>query len=233
MWSKKFQRASRAMYFKAPLFKNIFFTPLSYPSQFARAEIRGAEMSASTTVVVTAKKQPFTWKEYGLKLHIPDECLPVNVNQCKITIMVSIAGQYDFPENCHPMSAIFWLHCEPVCNFIKSVTLEMDHCAKRENTSKLHFMRAICSQKQLPYTFRKLKGGAFNQHASYGVVELHGFSGIGVVQEDSAGIEREYCAMLFYLGKTILSYEIHFVVTWDTKAHLSVCLNTLHIIIHN
>ena len=62
---------------------------------------------------------------------------------------------------------------------------------------------------------------------SYGVVELHSFSGVGVVQEDSREAEKEYCAMLFYLGKTVSSYEfqIHFVVTWDTQAHLSVRLN--------
>ena len=181
-------------------------------------------MSTSKMIVVTAKEQSFTWKEYGLKLYIPDECLPVYVNECKITIMVSIAGQYDFPENCHPVSAIFWLRCEPLCSFVKPVTLEIEHCAKRENTSKLHFVKAVCSQKQLPYTFRKLKDGVFNQHTSYGVVELCGFSGIGVVQEDSSEIEREYCAMLFYLGKTVLccEFQIHFVVTWDTKAHLTV-----------
>ena len=181
-------------------------------------------MNAVTTVVITVDKQSFTWKEYGLKLHVQHQCLPTDIDQCKITIMVSIAGQYDFPENCHPVSAISWLRCEPMCTFVKPVTLEMDHCAKRENASKLHFVRAVCSQKDLPYTFQKLKDGVFNQHTSYGVVELRGFSGIGVVQEESTEIEREYCAMLFYLGKTVPSceFQIHFVVTWDTKAHISV-----------
>ena len=188
-------------------------------------------MSASTVVVVTAKQLSFIWKEYGLKLHIPDKCLPIGVSQCKITIMVSIAGPYDFPENCHPVSAIFWLRCEPLCNFIKPVTLEVDHCAKRENILKLCFVRATCSQKNIPYTFRELKKegpGVFNEHTSYGILELHTFSGIGVVQKDSVEIIREYCAMLFYLGKPVLSHEfqIHFVVTWDTIAHLAVrCSN--------
>ena len=136
-------------------------------------------MSASTTVIITDSKQSFTWKEYGLKLHVLDKCLPPGVDQCKITIMVSIAGQYDFPENCHPVSAIFWLRCELRCNFRKPVTLEVDHCAKRENTSKLHFVKAVCNQKNLPCTFRKLKEGIFNQNTSYGTVELHSFSGIG------------------------------------------------------
>ena len=142
--------------------------------------------------------------------------------------MVSLAGQYNFPENCNLVSAIFWLRCEPKCTFERPVTLEIDHCAKRENASKLHFVRAACSQKYLPYTFQKLKEGVFNQHTSYGAIELYRFSGIGVVQEDST--EREYCAMLFYLGKTVLSHEfkIHFVVTWNTKAHLSVCPTTVN-----
>ena len=184
-------------------------------------------MVASTTVLITAAKETFTWKKYGLKLHVLYECLPLGMNQCKITIMVSVAGHYDFPENCHPVSAIFWLRCEPTCKFIKPVTLEMDHCAKRENASKLCFVKATCIQRYLPYTFKKLKEGSFNQHTSYGVIELHSFSGVGVAQEDSTEVEREYCAMLFYIGKTVHSceFQIDFVVTWNTKAHLSVCLN--------
>ena len=185
-------------------------------------------MVASTTVVITVKKETFTWKKYGLKLHVSDKCLPEGINLCKITIMVSVAGHYDFPENCHPVSAIFWLRCEPMCKFVKPVTLEMDYCAKRANTSKLCFIKATCSQRDLPYTFRKLKEGTFNQHTFYGAVELHSFSGVGVAQEDSTEIEREYCAMLFYIGKTIRSceFQIHFVVTWDTFAHISVrCSN--------
>ena len=180
-------------------------------------------MIAFTTMLISANQQSFVWKEYGIKLHVPDGCLPVDENQCKLTMMVSLAGQYNFPENCNLVSAIFWLRCEPRCTFVKPVTLEIDNCAKQENFSKLHFVRAVCSQKQLPYTSRKLKEGIFNQNTSYGVIELNSFSGIGVVQEDST--EREYSAMLFYLGKTVRSHEfqIHFVVTWDTKAHLSVC----------
>ena len=187
-------------------------------------------MITSTTVVITDKRKSFTWKGYGLKLHVSDKCLPVDITQCKITIMVSIAGQYDFPENCHPVSAIFWLRCEPLCSFVKPVTIEMDHCAKRANASKLRFVRASCSQKDLPYIFRKLREGVFNQHTSYGVVELHSFSGVSVVQEDSAEIEREYCAMLFYIGKTIFShdFQIDFVVTWDTEAHLSVSQSVVY-----
>jgi hypothetical protein len=195
------------------------------PESFSQlTEIRGVDMIASTTVTITDKRDSFIWKGYGLKLHVSEKCLPVGLDQCKITIMVSTAGQYDFPVNCHPVSAIFWLRCEPLCIFVKPVTVEMDHCAKRANVSKLCFVRANCSQRDLPYTFRKLKEGVFSQHASFGVVELRSFSGIGVVQEDSAEIERDYCAMLFYIGKTVSShdFQIDFVVTWDTKAHLSV-----------
>ena len=138
-------------------------------------------MITSTTVVITDKRKSFTWKGYGLKLrsfrpyplHVSDKCLPVDIPRCKITVMVSIAGQYDFPENYHPVSAIFWLRCESLCNFVKPVTIEIDHCAKRTNASKLYFVRAKCSQNELPYIFRKLREGVFNQHTSYGVVELH------------------------------------------------------------
>ena len=85
------------------------------------AEIRGVDISSSavTTVVITSNTQSFAWEEYGLKLHMQHECLPTDIDQCEITIMVSVAGQYEFPENCHPVSAIIWLRCEPMCTFVK------------------------------------------------------------------------------------------------------------------
>ena len=174
-------------------------------------------------MVVTNGPQSFSWEGYGLKLHIPQGCLPAGVEQCTINIKVSLAGQYEFPENTHPVSAVFWLRCEPTCKFTEALTLELDHCARLENIGllKLQFVRAFCSQKHLPYVFGKL-GGTFNN--SRGAIELNSFSGVAITQEGSE--EREYCAMLFYL---VVRYElfIHFIVTWNIKTHLTVRLSLL------
>ena len=81
-------------------------------------------------------------------------------------------------------------------------------------------MKALCSQESLPYSFRRQQGGRFTSSSSYGVLDLESFSGVGVVQEGSE--DREYIARLFYQSETIYSYDIHLVVTWNTKAHLTV-----------
>ena len=171
-------------------------------------------------MVVTNAQQNFIWEGYGLILHIPEGCLPEGMEQCIIIIKVSLAGQYEFPENCHLVSAIFWLRCKPKCVFRKQLNLEINHCARSEDVSKLSFVKALCSQEELPYTFQKV-GGKFSLNNSYGAVDLDSFSGLGVVQDGSD--KREYCAMLFYLYQEIVSCTIHFVIVWNVEAHLTVC----------
>ena len=173
-------------------------------------------------MLVTRDAQSFVWENYGLKLHIPKGCLPAGVDLCKIRIQASIAGQYEFPENSHLVSAVFWFQCEHKCVFTKPITLEMHHCAKSQSASRLQFVKASCRQKQLPYTFEEISvGGKFNSHSSYGVLDLESFSGIGTVQNGSE--EREYCAMLFYVeSRVMIGHVIDFVIVWDCETHLNV-----------
>ena len=186
-------------------------------------------MCAETTVLVTRDAQSFIWENYGLKLHIPKGCLPADIDLCKIRIQASIAGQYEFPENSHLVSAVFWFQCEHRCVFTRPITLEMHHCAKSKSASRLRFVKASCRQKQLPYTFEEIiVGGKFNRHNSYGVLDLESFSGIGTVQNGPE--EREYCAMLFYLeSQSIIRHRIDFVIVWDCKTHLNVSEDHSHI----
>ena len=182
--------------------------------------LRGVEVCGEMTVVVhSSYGKQITWPGYGLKLNIPKCCLPAGMEQCTINIKASLAGQYEFPENSHLVSAIFWLRCEDVHKFTKPITVEIQHCTKSENVTNLSFVRAVCSQEQLPYTFKQLPGGNFTSHSSYGVIELNGFSGVGVTQEGSE--DREYCSQLFYLGQPN-PCKIHFVVTWNIDAYLTV-----------
>ena len=186
--------------------------------------LRGVEVCGEMTVVVySSHDQQITWPGYGLRLNIPKGCLPAGMEQCTINIKVSLAGQYEFPENSHPVSAVIWLRCEDVRRFTTPITVEIQHCAKSENVTnfKLSFVRAVCNQKQLPYTFKQLVGGNFTSHSSYGVIELNSFSGVGVTQEESA--ERLYYSKLFYLSNYCLGgHRIDFAVTWNTEAHINV-----------
>ena len=176
-------------------------------------------------VVYSSHARQITWEGFGLKLHFHEGSLPAGMEQCTINIQASLAGQYEFPDNHHLVSAIFWLHCETVHKFTRPITVEIQHCARSENIDKLNlnFVRAVCSQKHLPYTFKQL-GGDFTSHSTYGVIELNSFSGLAVTQEGSE--DREYCSRLFYMYLSqedqIQNCEIHFVVTWNVEAYLTV-----------
>ena len=185
--------------------------------------LRGIEICGERNVVVySSRTQQITWEGYGLRLHIHEGSLPAGVEQCILDIKASIAGQYEFPESSFLVSAIFWLRCETVHKFVKPITVEIQHCARSENV-KLNFVKAFCSQKQLPYTFKQLRGN-FTSYSSFGVIELNSFSGIGVVQEGSK--ERNYLANLLYkevkIDRTRCIIEIYFVVIWNVDAHHTV-----------
>ena len=128
--------------------------------------------------------------------------------------MVSLSGQYEFPEDSHCVSAVFWFRCEPVCRFKKAITLEIEHCAV--SPDMLCFARAVCTQKDLPYRFTKLQDGQFSEQSSYGVLRVSSFSGI-IIAKRGPVKDKEYSARLFYMNP-----EIHFVVTCNTKAHNTV-----------
>ena len=187
-------------------------------------------MCGEVMLVVTNSAQDFEWEKYGLKLHISEGTLPEGVRKCRVRIKASTAGQYNLPENFCLVSAIFWLRCEPPCMFAKSIAMEMEHCAatKVENTSKLCFVRALCSQEELPYDFKKIEEGRFGEESRYGIVELSRFSGVGIAEEKAGSTQqeadqREYSAIIFHsIKQRVTSYRIDFVVTWNTKTHLTV-----------
>ena len=198
----------------------ILFLPFYIVGDF---ELCGVDVCGETTFEITNSARLFEWTDFGLKLHICEGTLPEGVNQCVVSVKASLAGQYQFPENIHLVSAIFGLRCEPMCKFAKTVTMEMEHCAKSADASKLSFVRALCTQETLPYVFKKI-GGHFAGGDRIGCIQLNGFSGVGIGQEGSD--QREYGASIFYfIQQRSISYclvKIDFVVTWNTKAHLTV-----------
>ena len=152
------------------------------------------EACGETTLMVENSQNVFQWKEFGLKVSINHDSLPPDIKQCSVHITVSLSGQYSFPNNTHCVSAIFWFRCEPACRFKKAITIEIEHCAKSVNM--LSFARAVCTQKDLPYSFELLQGD-FSSHSCYGLLQVNRFSGITIVNQGSD--EREYSAHLFYL----------------------------------
>ena len=169
--------------------------------------------------------QRLEWKSFGLRISTQEYFLPSGVDQCAIKVMVSTAGHYQFPENAHLVSAVFWFQCKPLCKFRKPITIEIQHCAKPENTAKLKFVKAFCTQKTLPYSFKYVEGGHFHASSSYGVLDLDSFSGVAISQEGSA--DRMYRAKAYFLIPHILhpqehQHGINFVITWQTEGHMQV-----------
>ncbi len=184
------------------------------------SDLPSVEVLASTCVIVTNSPQTFHWVGYGFKLTIPQGSLPAGVDQCQLDIKASVAGQYQFPDNFQLVSGVFWMRPRPLCRFQQQLRVQIQHCAKMTSSTKLSFVRAHCSQKSLPYSFKQLEGrGSFTEHSSYGSLELSQFSGLGVAGED---VERVYTDSLYYLGSELHSREIHFVVNWDNEIHKTV-----------
>ena len=184
-------------------------------------------MIAETSVLVTNKAQTFHWAGYGLKLHIPQDALPTGLEECRLLIKVGLSGQFTFPENTSFVSAVYWLDSEPRGKFSQPLTLEMQHCVKATHTSRLSFVHAKCSQRNLPYTFEILEGGEFSSLSAYGSIQLHHFSLLTLVKRLMLGEDDvTYRASLYYLKKGVNQREIHFVITKDQEAHVTVCCIT-------
>ena len=180
----------------------------------------------STVISLTTSEQYFNWEGFGLHLYIPEGALPPEVKDCSISIEASVEGSYVFPDNSHPVSAVYWFCCAPKCKFLQPVTLEIQHCAKQQNLQELSFVKARSVKGQSEVKFNEALGschtdhGIFPSHSSYGFILLDGFCGYGVVQEGSE--DRQYRANLYYLPQSISQFQIHFTVLWNTDAHHSV-----------
>jgi len=188
--------------------------------------LRGLNVIGEISVLITSKAQIFHWEGYGLKLHIPQEALPVGLKQCELIVKVGISGQFTLPQNTSLVSAVYWLHGEPQCEFSQPLILEIEHCATSSQKSRLNFAR--CSHYSLPYNFEILEEGNFSSDA-YGCIQLHSFSLITVLKSLPllkwifGADDVKYRARVYYLWREENRREIHFLITKDLEAHAKVC----------
>ena len=187
--------------------------------------VRGVEIVGEAEITVVDQGDSFEWKGYGLRIHVPKGSFTVSKRKCKINIQVSLTGQVKLPEDSDLLSPIFWIAAP--CKFKKPVTLEIQHCALREDEavlSDLSFVSAKCSQKDLPYIFRQVDGGVFTQYSSYGSIQLSHFSGMAVTGRKNTS--RSYCAHLYSTMKQVYDWRYYLVIMQDTDAQItvSVCI---------
>ena len=184
--------------------------------------IRGVEVIGETDFVISTKECSFEWVGYGLRLSIPEDSLPTGMEQCRINIKASLFGPFLLPEDSDLLSPVFWISA--LCKFRKPVTLEIQHCASRDEATfaDLNFVSTKCSQKDLPYIFKQLDGGRFPADSFYGSIQLTHFSGIGVTGRKRT--PRSYCAQIYYTIKEEASdWRVYFIITKDLDALKTVC----------
>ena len=158
---------------------------------FSAVHLRGANIVAQTTFILTQETQNLQFEGYGFKLHVPKGSLPAEVSEAKLTVQVSLSGQFQMPPDCEFISAVYWVYSPH--NFTKPLTVEIQHCAvlsSDQQCSQLTFVSTKCTQKELPYMFRMREGGVFSHHSSYGSLSLSQFSGVGVVKRKVARRSR-------------------------------------------
>ena len=180
------------------------------------------DVIAETSVLITNQAQSFRWVGYGLKLRIPQQCLPAGLEECRLFLKVGLSGQFELPQNTSLVSAVYWLDSEPRQEFSKHLTLEIQHCVKPTHTSKLSFVQAKCSPTHPPYEFKNVEGGVFSSESAYGCVQRDHFSLWTTVRDTLLPGVQLYCARLYYLRKGVNQIDIYFVITKDLETHATV-----------
>ena len=138
------------------------------------------DVIAETTFVIGSDAFTLDFKGCGVKLHILQNSLPADCQQCELKIRSRLSGKFKLPPNCELVSGVHWIQC-PV-KLTKAVTVEVQHYCTQ--TEKLSFVRATCTKESLePYVFEMLMGGKFPEGSTYGSIELSAFSLIGIVEK--------------------------------------------------
>ena len=228
-------------------FWNIFFFfLLSFT-----AHLRGTEIVAQKTFILTQESQSFRFTGYGFKIHVPEGSLPAEISETALKVQVSLSGQFQMPHDCELLSAVYWVYSPH--KFTKPLTVEIQHSAvlsSNQQCSQLTFVSTNCTQKELPYMFKLRDGSVFSHHSSYGSLSLSHFSGLGIAKrtcsltsvqtthnqpkQQDEEIFNAYCGRVFTC-KGANDCIVYFVITKNLDAHRTVSISMLYfrILTHN
>ena len=179
----------------------------------------GADVVGETEITVSRNGRSYEWKQYGLKLHVPESSLSAGSESYRISIKVTLSGHFEFPEDSELVSPIFWISVPR--KFLKPVIVEIQHCVITEDVasiSDLSFVTAKRNRLDLPYKFRTLDGGVFTPYSSYGSISVSHFCGIGCTSKKGRGRRQNYCAHIYYKRKSNKEWSVYFVITKDLEA---------------
>ena len=135
------------------------------------AHVRGTEIIAQKTFILTQEEIEIKFEGYGLQLHVPANSLPTNISETQLNVQVSLSGPFQIPSNSELLSAVYWIFSPT--KFAKPITVRIQHCAaltSDKQCSKVTFIRIMCTQNNFPHMFQQLPGGVFKPHDSYACI---------------------------------------------------------------
>ena len=166
------------------------------------------------------RPQVFHWEKYGFKMSVPQGSLEAD-ETCDVAFKAIAHGQFQFPENTQLVSGVYAIAMTR--KLLRPATVEVEHCVCLKSTEQcnhLSFVKAYCTQKDLPYTFKPLEGGHFSPESSVGKISLNKFSQVAITQEGvSLGSNHIYLAQLLQYHVSLQPPEwfIMFLVTKGLK----------------
>ena len=174
--------------------------PRPLPSPVPKSPTQ-SHTSAEKIVEVTNEEQHILWEEYGLRLHIPQNALPEDLDHWQLKIAVFLSRYFKLPEDGVLVSAVYsFSHNLGDRKLRNSVTLEIQHCAMNKRLSDLRIVRAS-SRAEDPLKFEIIPGGIFEPDTGYGVIKLDQFCSISCWlwrRFCSVFLELKYFARLYY-----------------------------------
>ena len=189
-------------------------------------------MLAETSVTITNEEQSFEWKGYGLRLYIPQDSLPAGHTHCNIKIRVAVSGQFQFPDDSRPVSAVYWLSSGLDEEFSRHLTFEIQHCARRGTVGELEVVTANTTSHSLPFQFQHLKGGVFSQFSPYGSIQLRHFSLWSIICNTFMSLfvspPQTYYCRIYYTEKKSWRCKAHLVITQNLDCYIQVSCSGTH-----
>ena len=160
-------------------------------------------------------------------MHIPDNALPTEVDECQVHVESSVRGQFQFPPETELISGVYWI--TSTHSFTKDVTVEIQHCANPDLPQHLTFVVAKHAQENLPYEFTAHEKGVFPSGSQYGKIALPHFCGLAITTEESSDLEwKRYCGQLFYRNTCIQCWHVDFVIMQDLEIYLKVSISAVN-----
>ena len=129
------------------------------------------------TVDSKTVEQTYSWDAAGLRLYYPKGSLTDEDNGKEIKLEATISGNYHFPPNTKPVSAIYSI----TTDISAEVTLELEHCY-RGNQQDLAFVYCLSRQPPFDFILATKESYQYSFTAKNGVIKTRHFSYWAIVR---------------------------------------------------